>query len=92
MSQLLRHVPDEFRGRVFATIESLTWATMMLSMMGAGIASSLSSPRTIGAWGGVLSSTTALAWGYLDFSGRLPEPAYEGVESNEIEVRGGPTA
>ena len=39
VSQLLRRVPDEFRGRVFATIESLTWSTMMVSMTAAGIAS-----------------------------------------------------
>src|SRR5258706_14570155 len=35
-SQLLRHVSNEYRGRVFATIESMTWSTMMLSMMAAG--------------------------------------------------------
>ena len=38
-SQLLRHVEDRFRGRVFATLESLTWSTMLLSMMAAGAAS-----------------------------------------------------
>ena len=35
-SLLLRHVEDRFRGRVFATVESLTWGTMMLSMMATG--------------------------------------------------------
>ncbi len=91
MTQLLRNVPDRYRGRVFATIESLTWAVMMFSMMAAGIASRTADPettRTIGAWSGVLSSTTALAWGYLNLSGRLPEPAREGVERNEVEVHG----
>ncbi|MGE5647100.1 MAG: MFS transporter [Acidobacteriota bacterium] len=87
MTQLLRNVPDQFRGRVFATMESLTWAVMMLSMTAAGIASQAWGPRTIGAWSGVLSSTTALAWGYLNLTGRLPEPKAEGVERNEIEVR-----
>ena len=91
MTQLLRNVPDQFRGRVFATIESLTWTVMMLSMTAAGIACESVSPRTIGAWSGVLSSTTALAWGYLDLSGRLPEPAHEGVDRDEIEVHGEPT-
>ncbi|MGH9721642.1 MAG: MFS transporter, partial [Bryobacteraceae bacterium] len=33
-SQLLRHVTDDYRGRVFATMESMVWSTMMLSMMG----------------------------------------------------------
>ncbi len=74
MTQLLRQVPDIFRGRVFSTLESLTWAVMMLSMMGAGVASIHHDPRVIGAWSGVLSSLTALAWGWLDMRGRLPEP------------------
>ncbi len=91
MSQLLRHVSDEYRGRVFSTIESLTWSTMMVSMMAAGIASSYYSPRTIGAWSGVLSSTTALAWGALNWTGRLPEPKPAGVDPEEVEVHGDPT-
>jgi len=90
-SQLLRNVSDEYRGRVFATIESLTWAVMMLSMMGAGIASQSYSPRVIGAWSGVLSSTTALAWTWLNLTGRLPEPMRPGVEPEEVEVHGEPT-
>ncbi len=40
MSQLLRRVSDEYRGRVFfRRSESMVWSTMMLSMMGAGISS-----------------------------------------------------
>ncbi|MGA2328504.1 MAG: MFS transporter [Bryobacteraceae bacterium] len=91
MSQLLRHVSDEYRGRVFATLESLTWSTMILSMTGAGIASQTVSPRVIGAVSGVLSSTTALAWGLLNWRGRLPEPAPEGIDRDEVEVHGEPT-
>jgi hypothetical protein len=91
MTQLLRNVPDEYRGRVFATMESIVWAVMMLSMTAAGIASQSVSPRTIGAWSGVLSSTTALAWVFLNVTGRLPEPKPEGVERNAIEVHGEPT-
>jgi MFS family permease len=89
-SQLLRHVPDAFRGRVFATMETLTWTTMMLSMLGAGLASTSWSPRTIGAVSGVLSSCTALFWGWANWSGRLPEPAVEGVEPEEVEIHGDP--
>ncbi len=94
MSQLLRTVPDEYRGRVFATNESLVWSVMMLSMAAAGIASRSAIPheiRTIGLWSGILSSTTALAWWFLDFTGRLPEPKPEGVERHKIEVHGEPT-
>ncbi len=90
-SQLLRHVSDEYRGRVFATLESLTWAVMMASMMAAGGASQSVSPRVIGLWSGVLSSLTALYWGLLDWRGRLPEPPAEGVAPDEIELHGEPT-
>lgn len=91
MSELLRHVSDEFRGRVFSTLESMVWSTMMVSMMLAGIASQYFSPRTIGAFAGALSSTTAIFWGWAHLSGRLPEPASEGVAREEVEVHGEPT-
>jgi len=86
MAQLLRVVPDALRGRVFATLESTQWSVMMLSMMAAGIASQYWDPRTIGAIAGVLSSTTAIFWGWLHFTGRLPEPVREGIDPQEIEV------
>lgn len=88
--QLLRHVSNQYRGRVFATIESWTWTTMMVSMALAGLASASVSPRTIGAVSGVLSSTTALWWGWANWSGKLPEPEIAGVEPEEIEVHGDP--
>jgi MFS family permease len=91
MSQLLRCVPDAFRGRVFATMESTTWSVMLISMALAGVASQYWDPRTIGAVAGILSSTTAIFWGWAHFTGRLPEPAREGVEPEEIEVHGEPT-
>jgi MFS family permease len=89
-SQLLRHVSNDFRGRVFSTLETLTWATMMLSMTGAGLASGRFDPRQIGAASGILSSMTALFWAWADLTGRLPEPAPEGVEPEEIEIHGDP--
>jgi MFS family permease len=91
MSQLLRIIPNEFRGRVFATMESIQWSVMMLSMMLAGIASDFWDPRLIGAVAGALSSTTALFWGWLNLAGRLPEPAGKGVQREEVEVHGDPT-
>jgi MFS family permease len=90
MSQLLRHVSDEFRGRVFATMETMQWSTMILSMAGAGVASQTWSPRTIGVVSGLLSSSTAFFWLWANWTGRLPEPAREGVEPEEIEVHGDP--
>jgi len=73
-SQLLRHTPDRFRGRVFATMESLRWSVMILSMAAAGIASQYTGPRTIGLVAGAFGSLTALAWAWLDWRGRLTEP------------------
>ena len=90
-AQLLRHVAHDFRGRVFSTIETWTWMTMMASMAVAGIASGQMSPRTIGAIAGVLSSTTALFWGWADYRGLLPAPARAGVDPEEVAVHGDPT-
>jgi MFS family permease len=90
-SQLLRHVPDEYRGRVFATMETVSWSVMMLSMAGAGVASESFSPRTIGAVSGLFSSMTAFFWLWANLTGRLPEPAVLGVDRDEVEVHGDPT-
>jgi hypothetical protein len=91
MSQLLSHVSNEYRGRVFATMESMQWSVMMVSMSAAGIASQYYSPRLIAAIAGALSSTTAFFWAWANLTGRLPEPAVEGVERREVEVHGEPT-
>jgi MFS family permease len=89
-SRLLHTVPDQFRGRVFATVETMVWSTMMISMMLAGIGSQYYSPRTIGTIAGVLSSSTGLFWAWAHFTGRLPEPAPQGVEAEEVEIHGEP--
>jgi MFS family permease len=91
-SYLLRTIPNQYRGRVFATMETFTWTTMMLSMMGAGIASTHYSPRTIGTVAGLLSSTTAVFWGWANWTGRLPFPEPADVDVREIEVHRGPVA
>jgi len=91
MSQLLRHVSNEYRGRVFATMESMVNSVMMVSMALAGIASQYYSPRIIAAIAGALSSTTAFFWAWANLTGRLPEPPVHGVERREVEVHGEPT-
>ncbi|MBM3810389.1 MAG: MFS transporter [Acidimicrobiia bacterium] len=82
MTQLLRHVADEYRGRVFSTIESMNWATMMFSMMAAGIASDYYSPRLIGACSGILSGSTAIFWAWGHLAGKLTDPAVQPKQSN----------
>lgn len=86
-AQLLRHTPDEYRGRLFATLESLRWSVMILSMAAAGVASEHFSPRAIGAVAGALSSSTAVFWAWANWSGRLPKPKEDGIHPEEIEVR-----
>ena len=73
-AQLLRHTPSEYRGRVFATLESLRNAVMIGSMAAAGIASQYWSPRTIGLIAGLLGFLTACAWAWQDLTGNLPQP------------------
>ncbi len=90
-SQLLHHVENRYRGRVFATLESITWSVMMLSMMAAGAASVSHSARTIGLWSGVISSTTAFFWWWADLRGKLPEPPAQAVEPGaDDEVKAEP--
>ena len=87
--KLLRLVDDQYRGRVFATLETLTWSMMMLSMFGAGWASDTYSPRAIGVVSGLLSSTTSVFWVWANMTGRLPQPESEPGD-DDIEVHGDP--
>ncbi|MGE5489266.1 MAG: MFS transporter, partial [bacterium] len=73
-AELLKYAPDHFRGRVFGTMESLRWSTMILSMAAASFASDLVSPRAIGVVAGVFGAVTGLAWAWADWRGKLPEP------------------
>jgi MFS family permease len=81
-SQLLRHTSDQYRGRVFASLESLRWSVMIVSMAAAGVASQYVSPRTIGLVAGAFGTLTAAAWGWADWRGHLPEPRGESVSIN----------
>jgi MFS family permease len=88
-SNLLRHVDDRYRGRVFSTIETMNWSTMMLSMLAAGTASMHFDIRIIGAASGILSSSTAIFWGWANWTGKLPEPAMTEDDST-VEIHGDP--
>jgi MFS family permease len=82
-SQLLRHTPDEFRGRVFATMETVRWPVMVLSMAAAGVASEYWSPQAIGVVAGIFGTLTAIAWAWADWRGKLPEPEARGQAVTE---------
>jgi len=84
-SMLLTHLPDAFRGRVFANFEMLTNTAMMASLMAAGAASTHFDLRQIGFVAGCLSASTALFWVWADASGALPEPERTIVPDNEVE-------
>ncbi len=73
-TQLLRHVPDVLRGRVFSTMESLRWSTMIASFAVAGVASQYYSARAIGVVAGILGALTGALWALADWMGKLPEP------------------
>ena len=88
--QVLRHVKDEFRGRVFSAIETVVWSMMMVSMMAAGVASLHVTPQTIGAWAGSMALLTAVVWLWADWRGWLPEPAIHAGDIDDLEVRGEP--
>ncbi len=88
VSQLLHHVDDAFRGRVFTTMETITWGFMMFSMTAAGILSDYWSPRAIGLWSGILSGSTAIFWSWAILAGKLPEPPKVEAEEEEVEMPG----
>ena len=78
-AQLLRHTPDQYRGRVFATMESLRWSVMIVSMAAAGIASQYASPRTIGLVAGAFGLLTATRVGLVRLgAGPCPRPGVGG--------------
>ena len=84
--QLLTHVDDAYRGRVYSTIESMTWGMMMVSLSVAGLASDHVSPRVIGAWAGGLATLTACLWTWAHVAGKLPEPARAARVTEELEI------
>ena len=78
-TMLLTHVPDEYRGRVFTTVEAMMNATMMASLAVASVATLHYDPRTIGVVAGCLSASTTFFWLWAQLTGRLKEPRLEGT-------------
>jgi hypothetical protein len=59
-------------------------------MLAAGAASQYYGIRAIGAVSGLLSSTTAIFWGWANWTGKLPEPAVT-EDDQAVEIHGDPT-
>ena len=76
-SKILRYADNRFRGRVFATMETMTWSTMMISLFAAGVATESVDPRWIAVVAGVLSGTTGLIWAWANWCGFLRLPKTE---------------
>jgi MFS family permease len=74
-SELLTHVPDHLRGRVFTTVDTMLNVSMIASLSVAGVASEHFSIRQVGAAAGVLSASTTIFWTWANMAGKLPEPA-----------------
>ena len=82
-NMLLSHVPDQYRGRVFTTVEGMLNATMLLSLTVASIAVKQVPVRSIGLVAGCLSTSTALFWGWANWAGKLKEPRIETKEARQ---------
>lgn len=74
LSRLMRIIPDEFRGRVFATNETMTLTTMLVSMLLAGSLASVYGARVVALAAGSLSGLTGIWWGIANWRGKLREP------------------
>lgn len=85
LTRLMRIVPDEFRGRVFATNETMTLTTMLLSMIIAGSTAHHFGARAVAATAGVLSGSTGIWWGLANWRGKLREPKQYAIGLGRVE-------
>lgn len=74
LTRLMRIVPDAMRGRVFATNETMTLSTMLISMLIAGVATTRFGARDVALAAGLLSGSTAIWWSLANWLGKLREP------------------
>lgn len=74
LTRLMRIVPDSLRGRIFATNETMTLSTMLISMLVAGLATTRFGARDVALAAGLLSGSTAIWWSAANWLGKLREP------------------
>jgi hypothetical protein len=79
-TRLLQHTDSRYRGRVFATCESMVWLGMLISVAAAGAAATRLNPRTIAVFAGCLSGSTGIFWYISSWAGKLPEPSTQTME------------
>jgi MFS family permease len=84
-TMLLTHVPDQYRGRVFSTVDMLLNTVMMISMALSSVATNALGIRTIGVIAGLLSGSTALFWALFNAAGKLTEPRPEPADEEHYE-------
>jgi MFS family permease len=84
-TMLLTHVPDQFRGRVFSTVEMALNSVMMISMALSSVVTNRLGIRTVGVIAGVLSGSTAVFWALANAAGKLPEPRPEPADEQQYE-------
>jgi hypothetical protein len=83
---LLTHVPDQYRGRVFTTVEAMLNATMLLSLTFASLATARYPIRSVGVVAGILSASTAVFWAWAVFTRKLPEPVLQAPSAEDVPV------
>ena len=66
--------------------------TMMISMSLTGWAADHASPRLIGFVAAMFSASTAFFWGWANLRGRLPEPAGQISQQQEVALEVGVAA
>ena len=79
-SMLLHHVPEAYRGRVFATVEMLMNVSMMVSMTVAALAVDRYPVRLVGLVAGGMTALTAVLWTWANLAGKLramPVPSWK---------------
>jgi hypothetical protein len=77
---LLHHVPEAYRGRVFATVEMLMNVSMMVSMTVAALAVDRYPVRLVGLVAGGMTALTAVLWTWANLAGKLramPVPSWK---------------
>jgi MFS family permease len=84
---LMNTVPAEFRGRTFSVKETVVIFTMVVSMLGAGIAQRYTGPHTIALIAGILTLLTGVLWLGANWAGVYDQTRRPGRPAKRCEQR-----